>query len=207
VSSEHKSRATRFRPSGADRESIMDASADLFRKRGYDATSVEMIASALGLSKSSLYHHVESKEEILGWILTRAMSEMMGILEERRAHEGSSLDRLVHVISRAVEVQLDRVADVSVMLHVRGNTDVELWALERRRQFDGITIDLIKRAQRDGFVDNRLDAETTARLAFGMIAWTAEWYAPSGRISAPQLRDQVMSILLHGIQASPDGTG
>jgi AcrR family transcriptional regulator len=201
VSSDHAARAVRFRPSGADRESIMDAAASLFRQRGYDATSVEMIASALGLSKSSIYHHVDSKEEILGWILARAMSDMAGILEERRAHEGSSLDRLVHVISRAVEVQLDRLADVSVMLHARGNTEVERWALEQRRQFDAVTIDLIKQAQRDGFVDRRLDAEATARLAFGMIAWTAEWYASSGRIGAAQLRDQVMTILLDGIRA------
>jgi AcrR family transcriptional regulator len=182
----------------------MDAAALLFRQRGYDGTSVEMIASALGLSKSSIYHHVESKEEILGWILARAMSEMTGILDERRAHEGSSLDRLVHVLSRAAEVQLDRIADVSVMLHVRSNTEVERWALRQRRQFDAATIELIKQAQRDGFVDRRLDAETTARLAFGMIAWTAEWYAPDGRVTVVQLRDQVMSILLHGVLAASE---
>jgi len=184
----------------------MDVSAELFRKRGYEATSVEMIAAALGLSKSSLYHHVESKEEILGWILARAISEMMGILDERRADEGSSLDRLVYVISRATEVQLDRLVDVSVMLRVRGNTKAELWALEQRRKFDSNTVNLIKQAQLDGFVDKRLDPEVTARLAFGMIAWTAEWYAPSGRISAAHLRDQLLSILLAGIRAGDGGS-
>mgnify|MGYP003694489307 CR=1 FL=1 len=39
--------------------------AQLFRDRGYDATSVSDVARALGMTKAGLYHHFESKEALL----------------------------------------------------------------------------------------------------------------------------------------------
>ena len=39
--------------------------ARLFAERGYQGTSLADLAEALGMQKPSLYHHIESKEDLL----------------------------------------------------------------------------------------------------------------------------------------------
>jgi AcrR family transcriptional regulator len=61
------------------RQEILRTAARLFQQRGYDATSMNDVAAALKLSKGGLYHHFQSKDEILFEIMNHAME----ITEER----------------------------------------------------------------------------------------------------------------------------
>ncbi|MGA7970257.1 MAG: helix-turn-helix domain-containing protein, partial [Terriglobales bacterium] len=61
------------------RQEILRAAARLFQQQGYDATSMNDVAAALKLSKGGLYHHFQSKDEILFHIMSHAMD----ITEER----------------------------------------------------------------------------------------------------------------------------
>src|SRR5438046_9887116 len=56
--------------SDARRAAMIRTAAQLFRDRGFDATSVSDVARALGLTKAGLYHHFESKEALLYEIMT-----------------------------------------------------------------------------------------------------------------------------------------
>ena len=55
------------------RQEILRTAARLFQQRGYDATSMNDVAAALKLSKGGLYHHFQSKDEILFEIMNHAM--------------------------------------------------------------------------------------------------------------------------------------
>ncbi len=55
------------------RQEILRTAARLFQQRGYDATSMNDVAAALKLSKGGLYHHFQSKDEILYNITSHAM--------------------------------------------------------------------------------------------------------------------------------------
>ena len=61
------------RPPTDSRHDILHAAAQLFRERGYDAASMNDLAAALNLSKGALYHHFQSKDEILFHIMEHAM--------------------------------------------------------------------------------------------------------------------------------------
>ncbi len=50
-------RARRGRP-GHDQDAVLAAAVRLFIARGYEATSMGDLAEALGITKSSIYHHV-----------------------------------------------------------------------------------------------------------------------------------------------------
>lgn len=63
------------------RNDILDAAAQVFRKKGFHGASMSAIADAVNLQKASLYHHVESKQEILLALLDRAL----GMLTEHIA--------------------------------------------------------------------------------------------------------------------------
>src|SRR6185312_5728353 len=74
-----RSPGDRMKGTSHSRRDILRTAARLFQERGYDATSMQDIASALNFSKAALYHHFESKEEILQQI----MGYGMDIFEER----------------------------------------------------------------------------------------------------------------------------
>ena len=67
-----------------DLELLLDVAIEEFTKRGYDGTSIEHLSTATGLSKSSLYHHVEGKEHILRLGLERAVTP-----QQKRTHAAS----------------------------------------------------------------------------------------------------------------------
>ena len=77
-----------------DVESLTDLAVAVFTARGYDATRMEHIARAANVSKSSLYHHVANKEELLGRALGRAVGALTAILEEPGAQAGRPRERL-----------------------------------------------------------------------------------------------------------------
>ena len=57
-------RTRRGRP-GHDLESVLQGAVRVFNERGYDGTAMEDLSHELGISKSAIYHHVESKEQLL----------------------------------------------------------------------------------------------------------------------------------------------
>src|SRR6185503_14296838 len=71
----------RGRP-GYDQQGILDVAVAAFIQYGYDATSMGVLADRLGLSKSAIYHHFASKDEILDRALDTALGALEGVLEQ-----------------------------------------------------------------------------------------------------------------------------
>ena len=167
-----------------DVDSLLEVAVAVFTERGYDGTSMEDLARASGLSKSSLYHHIESKEQLLRLALERAVEPLFAVTTEPPATTGRAIERLEHVVRREVEVLADRLPYVTLLLRVHGNTEVERWALERRRAFDRFVAGLVREAAADGDVRDDLDPAVVTRLLFGMINSLVEWYRPDGPSSS-----------------------
>jgi AcrR family transcriptional regulator len=191
--------ARRGRP-GYGPQQILAAAVGLFIAHGYDATSVAAVAERLGLTKSALYHHYESKEHLLGVALDEALGGLEGVLDEPGARTGSPGERLEHVLRGAVRVLVDRLPYVTLLLRVRGNSEVERQALERRRAFDHRITELVRDAQADGTVRADVDPSVATRLVFGMVNSIVEWYRPTGPEGAAELADDVLRIALDGLR-------
>ncbi|MGP3978686.1 TetR/AcrR family transcriptional regulator [Streptomyces sp. 8N114] len=159
-------------------DSLLSVAVRVFNERGYDGTSMEHLSKAAGISKSSIYHHVRGKEELLRRGISRALDGLFAVLEEPRAREGRAVERLEHVTRRTVEVLMAELPYVTLLLRVRGNTDTEIWAMSRRREFDQRVAELVKQAAADGDLRSDVDARLATRLLFGMINSIAEWYRP-----------------------------
>ena len=71
------------------------------------------------------------------------------------------MDRLRYIVRRQVEVLQAELPYVTLLLRVRGNTDTERWALERRRDFDAALADLVREAAAAGQV--RVDVDPPSR--------------------------------------------
>jgi AcrR family transcriptional regulator len=181
-----------------DATSLLAVAVTEFNTRGYDATSMEDLSRAAGITKSSFYHHVAGKEELLRGALSRALDGLFGILDESAAQEGSSLERLRHIVRRQVEVLTSELPYVTLLLRVRGNTETERWALARRREFDATVTALVADAVATGQISSAIDPALAARLLSGTVNSLIEWYRP-GRPGAKSLPDDVVRALSEGI--------
>jgi AcrR family transcriptional regulator len=181
-------------------ERLLEVAVRVFTERGYDGTSLQHLTQASGLSRSSIYHHIESKEQLLRLGLERALEPLMASTAEDGATTGRALDRLTYLIKRNVEILAAELPYVRLLLSVHGNTETERWALEQRRTFDKFVAGVVQEAIDDGDVRADLDARTTARLIFGTINSLAEWYRPAPRRGPGELADQICSMILRGIQ-------
>src|SRR4051794_3314559 len=100
------------------RQQIEEAASELFRERGYAATSVRDIAQALNLQGGSLYAHMASKEDVLWSIVTRAADRFNAEVGPIAADETSSpSDRLREMIRAHVGVVTGMQKDAAVFLH------------------------------------------------------------------------------------------
>ncbi|HWM33943.1 MAG TPA: TetR/AcrR family transcriptional regulator [Pseudolysinimonas sp.] len=189
----------RGRP-GYDRDGVLDIAVRAFNEFGYDATSMGTLATRLGLSKSAIYHHFDSKEAVLDAALDEGLGALEGVLAEPGALLGSPAARLTFVLERAVHVLVERLPYVTLLLRLRGNTPVERAALERRREFDRAVTALVVDARDAGELRDDIDPRIAERLLFGMINSIVEWYRPEGPEDAERLAADVLAFTRDGLR-------
>jgi AcrR family transcriptional regulator len=184
-----------------DVDAVVDVAVRVFLERGYDGASMGDIAREAQLGKSSLYHHVAGKEELLRRALARALDALFAALDEPQCREGPARGRLTAVIRRTIECMTALPAEVALLLRVRGNTATERWALERRRELDRIVTALVREAVADGDLRADLAPALVTRLVFGMTNSVVEWYRPGGPLGSAAIVEAVEAVVFDGLEA------
>ncbi len=193
--------ARRGRP-GHSLDSLLDVAVAVFNERGYEATSMDELATRLGVTKSAIYHHVPSKVELLRLALDRALDGLFAVLDEPGATRGPAIDRLEHVVRGSVRVLTTELPFVTLLLRVRGNSPVETEALRRRREFDRVVTDLVRAAEEEGDVRPDVDPAVTSRLLFGTVNSLTEWYRPGRGLDADALADALVTTTFSGLRTA-----
>ncbi len=192
--------ARRGRP-GYDQETVLRRAIEAFIRQGYDATSIGDVARELGLTKSAIYHHVPSKEALLAAALDEALGGLGAAIDAaaREADGTSAYDRLRTAVRRSVEILGDHLPAVTLLLRVRGNSEVELAALERRRVLDDKLADLVRAAVEEGSLRADIAPELISRLLFGMVNSLVEWYRPDGPVTTAELSTAIVDLAFEGL--------
>lgn len=186
-----------------DVESLLAVAVEVFGERGYDGTSMDDLARAAGITKSSFYHHVKGKEELLRRSLDRALGGLFAALEAAEAGTGPAVERLEGLLRGSVAVLIAELPHVTLLLRVRGNTETERSALARRREFDHRVTALVAAAEAEGDLRASADPALAARLLFGLINSLTEWYRPGGELGDRELADAVVELALSGLRVRP----
>ncbi len=200
MAASHTRRTGQVGRPGYDLESLLTVAVGVFNERGYDGASMDHLSQRLGISKSSIYHHVSGKSELLRLAVDRALDSLFAVLDEPETTTGAAIDRLEHLVRRSVHVLVEQLPYVTVLLRIRGNTTVERRALARRREFDRFVSALVKEASHDGSLRPDLDPDLTARLIFGTVNSLIEWYRPARRIDADQIADTLVTMIFDGMR-------
>jgi AcrR family transcriptional regulator len=188
------------------RQEILRTAARLFQQRGYDATSMNDVAAALKLSKGGLYHHFQSKDEILFEIMNHAME----ITQERVLNPVRGIadpeERLRALIRLHIEVVLSpRDREITVMLHENHPLPPALRKRINIRKKDYIHFLESLMAEVQNKARNQAKGRVSPRAAafalLGMINWIYQWYKPEGELQAQNLIPQFTDLIFGGIFA------
>lgn len=193
----------RGRP-GYDQNSMLEIIVQLFMDRGYDASSLDMIAKRLGLSKSAVYHHFSSKAEMLEIALERALGELERVFDEAEAEETDAVLRIRRIVREAVLVACERRQYLTLLLRLHGNSEVELRALARRRALTARLSRVFEAARAEGSVRDDVAPAIAARLTFGLVNSLVEWYRPDGPETPDQLADTVLKYVRTGLRVNEE---
>ena len=178
--------------------------AQLFRDRGFDATSVSDIARALGLTKAGLYHHFESKEALLFEIMMFGLDKVRDevILPVRTISDPE--ERLRQLITRHARITTRGQGAVAHLQdEIRALPPPARKQVEHRMRvyFDLVrgTLDELRAAGRLCDVD-----PTVATFSLiGMILWLPRWFRQDGRLTQDHVAENIANLALSGLVGAP----
>ncbi|WP_066332310.1 TetR/AcrR family transcriptional regulator [Azohydromonas lata] len=193
----------RIRTSAYDeqREAILSRAARLFAERGYPATSMNQVAEAAGLSKSTLYHYYRDKYTLLVNIVEGHVSKLELLVDEVAGENLTAEQRLRELIRRFVEEysgaqHAHRVLTEDVRF--LEEADRERVVVKERRLVAGF-------AQAIQQLRPELDAASLSKpltmLLFGMINWMFTWLRPDGGLNHEAMASVVADLFLGGVPA------
>jgi len=182
------------------RDEILDAAAGIIGVKGFEATSMQDIASAVNLQKASLYHHFSSKQEILLALLDHALYLLTDRLEAVRAASSSPEEKLRQAMIAYLEIITAQQDLASVLLLEYRSLDPDLRRQHvlRRDRFEHLWRDLIAEGKTAG-VFHCDDPSLAGRAILGVLNWTVTWYRPDGPSSAEEIAGQFTNLFLKGL--------
>lgn len=181
-------------------EGILEVATELFYRQGYDATSMQDIAVAAKINKSSLYHHIRGKEELLEAICRRAFATLNASLEQAESSAAEPGQRVLIAFTGAVRTALADPRGTSIIVRLQGKSEVSQRVKGWRRDYEQRFADLIAAAQKSGSVRADIGALMLARLVLGLVDWAVEWFEPrSGSYSASSVEGAVVAVAAYGL--------
>ena len=184
----------------ADRRTeLTRQAARLFAEKGYHGTSIGDLAEAMGVQKASLYHHIESKQDLLFETMRDGAEAFHAALdaipEELPAVERIRLALRAHL--RTVAEQLD-VATVFVQewRYLEGERR-DAFVAERRRYEERIRA-LFREGRDASELRTDLDDGIAALLSLSAVNWASTWLRPGADTDA--LADRFAALLLDGMR-------
>jgi TetR/AcrR family transcriptional regulator, acrAB operon repressor len=158
---------------GQSRRDLLDIAIDCFARYGYQATSIDRIAKAAGVTKGALYYHYKDKEDLL----FAAVQNRVGQFERRVATDMSSMTDAAHALGEAARVCFDHATKsnhrrliVTLMVEsLDSNPRLAAQFRAMMQRFREFVRDIVRRGQEHGEFRRDVDANVAAEVYAGAI--------------------------------------
>jgi AcrR family transcriptional regulator len=172
------------------RQQILETAQRLFAELGYDATSLQMIADEMGLTKAAVYYHFRAKSDILHATMQPGIRRIESLLDEAAVIRGRRA-RTEHLVNGFVDflVQHRHYA-------VMAATD----PAAKRNKLDDEAVRMRRRALTLLFGDNPTGTE---RLSFGTVFSIPEILPDLVDLTDEDLREALHTTMLRILRVSP----
>ncbi|MES2764382.1 MAG: TetR/AcrR family transcriptional regulator [Bacteroidota bacterium] len=182
------------------RDVILKEAAKLFKEKSFGGASMRELAERVGIEAPSMYHHIASKDEILEIICFSIGNLYVSQLEDISRRELSVIEKLKELIRLHVRIMIKNGDAVSV-----ANNDWKHLSDEKLKKFKELrsgyekkVVELLK----EGVESGELKAVNTSVTLFTILSairWVELWWRPNRGISAEELEESIITILLEGL--------
>jgi len=185
---------------------LLSVSASLFREKGYSASSTREIAELLGISKASLYHHVDSKEDILFQICVESLRRIINnsadlITQIKNEQDIREVIRL-HVIEIASTSDFHAV----MLTEMRGlSPEHRVQVVAMRDEYESLIRKAISLCQEKDILRQDIGSKYLLLCLLNLLNWTIFWYKSDGVVSPDELGLMLASVYMDGAASSHKG--
>ena len=179
---------------------IYRTAAEIILRKGYDATSVNDIANALGMTKAGLYHYIHGKKELLFDIMTYGMDELDREVVTPAQNIADARARLKFMIVSHTKLVTRGQGAVTILVdEITALTPAQSRKITRHKRFyfDFLrnTLDQLKAEGK------LLDVDTTVATftLLGMILWPSRWFRQDGTLTSEQVGQEILKIAVQGL--------
>ena len=186
------------------RERTIEAAAQLFYERGYENTTLEVVAERLGVTKPFIYSHFRSKADLLADICGRAVAASLVAIDAVMALDVSSTEKM-KVLGREFFIAvLKNQRHIAILTREEKSLSPEDFKRISllRREFDAKLVELLTAGSNTGEFQLK-DPSVTALAIGGLVSWAYVWYRPHGRLELEALADEISVLILAMIGARP----
>src|SRR5437762_7590799 len=186
------------------RNRVFEVAAEVFHRKGYDNTAMSDVASAAGLTKAGLYHHISSKESLLYTVLDYGLDLTEAYVIKPLENISDPLERLKTMIDLHLRLVLEeRNLEVTGLLHeCKTLSAADRTRINRRKkEYVRMTAKLIADVAKKHDIRN-VNPKLAAFALLGMLNWTYQWYKASGSNSREEIVKSFQHIFLQGILGS-----
>jgi TetR/AcrR family transcriptional regulator, cholesterol catabolism regulator len=172
-------------------------------QKGYEATSMNDIAEAAGLTKAGIYHYIRGKEDLLFEIMNFAMDTVdQGIIAPAQEVTDAE-ERLRTIVERHTKSVLEGVGALTIVLEeVTGLTAAHRRVITgRKRVYFEFIRETLEQLAREGKL-RPVNPTTAAFGLLGMILWISRWFRRDGKISTAEAQHDYIEIAMHGLLKS-----
>ena len=183
------------------RADVVAAAGRLFADKGYHGTSMRDLGRELGLLGSSLYSHVESKEDLLVDVVADGAELFQASAAQALSTEGSGAERLEALIAGHVDVVLDNLDVVRTFLNEARMLDSEhrTRVIDSRDEYEASFRSVIDEGRRDGSFRKDIDPKTASIFILSVLNAIERWYRPEGELSRDQLVERISRFCVGGL--------
>ncbi|UOG75916.1 TetR/AcrR family transcriptional regulator [Hymenobacter tibetensis] len=182
------------------RQRILEEAAKLFKEKGFAGTSMRDLGGEVGMEAASMYNHIKSKDEILESICFYVSDTYIAQLAEVKQTEASYTEKVESLLRRHVHLMLEDGAAVSVANNDwKYLTGDKLTAFkEARKSYEQGFATLLEQGIAAGEL-HPVNVSVALFTILSAVRWVELWYYPGRGISAEELEQNIITILLNGL--------
>ena len=184
------------------RDELLQLAATMFAERGLRATTVRDIADSAGILSGSLYHHFSSKEEMVDEVLRGFLDWLFERYQQIVETEPNPLERLKGLFMASFEAIATRHAAVVIYQdEAKHLSSQERFAYvhERNKEQRKMWVDVLNQGIEEGYLRPDVDVDLVYRFIRDTTWVSVRWYQPGGPLTAEQVGQQYLAIVLGGI--------
>lgn len=193
--------ATKTKKNSPRKEVILEKAAHLFRKHGFNATSMRDLAENVGVEAASLYNHINSKAELLQEICFRIANKFTRHMDEIIAANMTAIEKIEAVLRFHIREMLDNYEEVYVSdREWKHLTDPYLSNFKNQRRTHRQRIAaIIEQGINNGEI-KKIDAPTAVLILLHAVSGIESWHRSREKISGEQLEENMVLILVGGLK-------